>query len=360
MRRYRQRTRLCLLAAAAATLAVVFVPSSGAAPPSTTVDRITYRIVFTGSGHSTSAYPPAASGSTVFSTAIAWTLVFSAHFDVPGGGTELTPATESSIEGTATGVAGPNGDAIERGCEQITLGLDAAQNGGVVSAGPKKTAQLELSVPGFDDGSLLADDPVQCSSPFPTGTGGVGCPDPTEFGTPSVQIDTTRALQAWKLAGHCDVPDQGQSAAWTGSLTATRTSPPPGNQFTGRTSQTCSDWDATCRHGARLPISFEVRNNRVINLRTQDEGQCNLRHHSNDGIRPSVAARLDSRGKFRISVTTQHGAYHAEVAGTVKGDHATGTLSSAERFNVTTERLDPKGTILCRTRNVHWTATRGA
>jgi hypothetical protein len=325
-------------------------------------DVITFHVVFTGSGSASSAYPPAPSNTTIFTTSIQWKLDYTVSLTLgQSQGAALYPVSASTLTGVSNGVAAPGGYPIEPGCEQISLSLDTTQQGATLptSAGP--TYELDLVVPGFDDGALLAYRPLQCGNPFPLDSGGSGCPDHVDYVSPAVQLDPNQANETWPLTGTCNIPGESQAASWTGTITATRTSPPPGIQFAGHTKQRCSRWDSNC-HPGHLPISFEARGGSLENFFALDEGRCNHKLHSQDTIgatsyNPGPApVQIGSGGDFTITYRLNRGAFVATVKGTVTSAGSQGVLSSTGRYNLRRHRPDRHGRILCKARNVHWTA----
>jgi hypothetical protein len=225
--------RLVLIAAGFLVLAATLVAGATARRAATAPRYMAYRLVFTGTGHATSAYPATPDG-TVFTTSISWTLVEWLSVVLPTGArtSVLNLAQGSRLTGESTGVKSPTGTAIEPGCERIGLSLDPEQraNGGTFSAPPgTSTIDIELPVPGFAQGpfgpgAFLKYSPHQCASAFPTGTGGPGCPDGAQLITVTVSLDADRARERRPLSAQCNIPEQGQTASWTGTLTATRVS----------------------------------------------------------------------------------------------------------------------------------------
>jgi hypothetical protein len=197
--------------------------------------------------------------------------------------------------------------------------------------------------------------PTQCGNPFPGGSSGAGCPDHLDYVSPVVQLDPNRAKETWPLTETCNVPDQGQTASWSGTVTATRTSAPPGTQFAGHTRQRCSRWDSSCSGRGHLPISFEVRGGLVESLRVQDEGRCNHKLHSQDLVTPG-AHKLGRNGAFTLKLSVKRGSFHAVVKGTVTATGAHGTLSATGRYNRRTYLPDRHGEIVCRAKKIPWTA----
>jgi hypothetical protein len=334
-----------------------WIASSQAASKRVTAngDVVTFHVVFSGSGNATSSYPPVATNTTVFTTSIHWSIGFDVTLTL--GNTEsdgFLPASGSSLGGVSNGVYEPGGWPIEPGCEQIDLLLDATQTAATMPGGVGPLYELDLATPGFDGGAFLAYQPSQCSNPFPGDAAGSGCPDPTTYYTPKVQLDPTRAKETWPLSEHCNIPDEGQTASWSGTVTATRTSAGPGTDYAGHTKQRCSRWDSNCRTG-RLPISFEVRGGLVENLRALDEGRCNHKLRSQD-LLIAHARPLRPGGVFTLKFTVNRGSFHAVVRGTVTAAGAHGTLSATGRYNLRTHRPDPHGKIVCRATRIGWTA----
>lgn len=365
-RREYSRALAALVVAAAAGCA--WIASSQAAPrqPSSAGDVITFHVVFTGSGNATSAYPPAPSNTTVFTTSIHWNIGFNVQLTLgtPAGAAFL-PAPGSTLGGVSNGVYEPGGYPIEPGCEQINLLLDSSQTAASMEGGNGPTYALELVAPGFDGGALLAYQPTQCGNPFPADAGGTGCPDSADYYNPAVQLDPTQAKQTWQLSEHCNIPDEGQTASWTGTVTATRTSLPPGTDFAGHTKQRCSRWDSSCRQGSHLPISFEARGGLIGRLFAQDEGRCNRKHlHAQDAIGgvylpTPKPVRTGSDGSFTIKYRLHGGSYVATIKGVVTSSGAHGVLSATGRYRRTSYGYagSPHGRIVCRAKKVPWTAS---
>jgi hypothetical protein len=346
----------------AAILASLFgliaaVVAGSAAPSAPPGEVVTYRVVFTGSGKATSAYPPAAANTTVFTTTIQWHLVYLLSVTPrAGGGVGTDPAAGSSLTGVSNGVFVPGGVEIEPGCEQIALSLDRTQGGATARTLSATSFDLQLDTPGFADGELLAYRPTQCASPFPTGSGGPGCPNHVDYVATTLTIPYARAATTASVSGRCDIADQGQSASWTGKVVVTRTSLPPGTAFAGRTSQTCSNWDGLCFHGQKIPVTFEVRGRSIVGLRTQTESRCSDGKQAQDAVTPPTGT-MSAGGRFTLRRTAVGGGYRTTVTGRVVGTHASGTLSLTARFNPKTGRLDAHGTSICRTTNVTWRAS---
>ncbi len=195
------------------------VPGAGVARPGS----VSYRVAFTGSGSATRAFPPV-TGGTTFTSRISWTLIYQVTVPVPAGLPYSTwaPLRGSGVDGGSTGVATASGLEIEPGCEQIRFSLDPTQQGGTFVERGAVTVGIELTVPGFAQGALLRYSPSQCTSPFPIGSGGDGCPTPAELTTAAVSLDPSHATRTWRLSARCSVADQGQTADWSGSVTVTR------------------------------------------------------------------------------------------------------------------------------------------
>ncbi len=73
-----------------------------------------------------------------------------------------------------------------------------------------------------------------------------------------------------------------------------------------------------------------------------------------DDVRPR-------RGAFRVRHTSDRGATRTVVAGTIRGNHAGGTLKVTERFGTGLDAdgaapLDPRGPVTCTSGTVRWTA----
>lgn len=324
-------------------------------------DVVTFHVVFTGSGNATSAYPPAPSNTTIFTTSIQWSLAYDVSLTL-GEMQEASvyPVSGSTLTGVSNGVAAPGGVQIEPGCEQIGLSLDATQPGATLPAGAGPTYELDLAVPGFDDGALLAYRPMQCGNPFPTDAGGPGCPDHVDYVSPVLRLDPNKATETWPLKGTCNIPNESQAASWTGTVTATRTSPPPGIQYAGHTKQRCSRWDGNC-HPGHLPIVFETRGGLLENFAAQDEGRCNHKLHSQDSIGGAYVptprpVKIGSDGVFTIKYRLNKGAFVATVKGTITSAGSQGVLSATGRYNLRTHRPDRHGRVICRARKIHWTA----
>jgi hypothetical protein len=329
--------------------------SQAAARPHADGDVVTFHVVFSGSGNATSAYPPVASNTTVFTTAIHWSIGFDVQLTLgnpePDG---FRPGSGSTLGGVSNGVYEAGGYPIEPGCEQINLSLDSSQTAATMPGGTGPTYELDLATPGFDGGALLLYRPSQCGNPFPADAGGAGCPDSADYYAPAVHLDPTRAKETWPLAEHCNIPSEGQTASWSGTVTATRTSAGPGTVFAGHTKQRCSRWDSNCRPG-RLPITFEVRGGLVQGLRALDEGRCNHKLHSQDLLTPRPG-KVGAGGAFTLRFTVNRGAFHATVKGTVAATGAHGTLSATGRYNLRTHLPDRHGKIVCEAKRIHWTA----
>ena len=338
------------------TVGVVAVPAALASGSSSPPAAVAYQLTFTGSGTATSNYPPVATNTTVFTTTIRWKLVYDITIDFPIGapGSPWSPSRGSAIEGSSVGVAAAGGIPIEEGCEHIGLSLNASDPGAAFVSRNGRVVVVDLAAPGFQSGALLAYSPNQCANPFPLGSGGAGCPDVRAVDSPTVSLDTTRASQSWTFREQCDIPDQGQTAHWSGTLTATRQPLPV--SFSGHTAQRCSKWDSNCSAGSRLAVGFEFFKGVVSHFAAQSEGSCNLGKQSQGRLTPP-SGRVNAAGRFHLAYTANGGAYHADVRGQVKGNKASGTLSSTARFNATSGSLDPHGTIRCHTTNVRWTAT---
>src|SRR5690348_14784422 len=108
---------------AALMLAFALLTASGSAgSPAPSV--VGYRLTFTGSGTATSAFPPAASNTTIYTSTISWKLIYDvAIHATPGLDFGWPPAPGSSVEGSSIGVAAPGGTPIEQGCEHIGFSL---------------------------------------------------------------------------------------------------------------------------------------------------------------------------------------------------------------------------------------------
>jgi hypothetical protein len=329
-------------------------------------DVITFHVVFSGSGNATSSYPPVATNTTVFTTSIHWSVGYDVQFtlgSVDGAG--LLPASGSTLSGVSNGVYEPGGWPIQPGCAQIDLSLDATQTAATMPGGSGPTYELDLVAPGFDGGALLAYSPSQCSNPFPGDAFGAGCPDPTGYYTPPVQLDPSKAKETWQLSAHCNIPDEGQTASWSGTVTATRTSAGPGTDFAGHTRQRCSRWDNSCSRRARLPISFEARGGVVESLFAQDEGRCNRKGlHAQDAIGGASLpaphpAEIAGDGAFTIKYRINHGSYVATIEGTVTTTGAHGRLWATGRYRRTSYgyKAARRGRIICRAVGISWIAT---
>jgi hypothetical protein len=73
-----------------------------------------------------------------------------------------------------------------------------------------------------------------------------------------------------------------------------------------------------------------------------------------DDVRPR-------RGAFRVRHTSDRGATRTTVAGTIRGNHAGGTLRILERYGTGLDAsgaapLDPRGPVTCTSGTVRWTA----
>jgi hypothetical protein len=359
-----RRRVLVVLAAIAAGAA--WIASSAAAPEraSVTGDVITFHVVFSGSGNATSSYPPQPSNTTVFTTSISWNIAFDVQLTLGNVGSDaFQPGTGSTLAGVSNGVYEPGGLPIQPGCEQIDLLLDPVQTAATMPGGAGPTYEFDLFAPGFDGGALLAYRPIQCGNPFPGDASGPGCPDPVGYYEPAVHLDPTRAKETWPLSETCNIPDEGQTASWTATVTATRTSAGPGTEFVGHTRQKCSRWDNSCTPGARLPIAFEARGGAVEGLSVQDEGRCNHKLHSQDaiggGFTPTPrAVRLGSGGVFTVRYTLHKGAFVATVKGVVGATGAHGVLSARGRYRRTRYGYEAArhGRIVCIAKRIHWTA----
>jgi hypothetical protein len=359
MQRSRVTGRGVRFAVAAVALVALVVPAAADPAFSPPPAAVAYRLTFTGSGTATSDYPPVASDTTVFTSTIAWKLIYDVTIDFPLGapGSPWRPARGSAVEGSSTGVAAPGGLPIEEGCDRIGFSLDASQPGSTFVSRKGRVVDISLTTPGFESGALLVYSPGQCANPFPLGNGGPGCPAVSAVDSPTVSLDATRAKQSWTFKEQCDVPEQGQTAHWSGTLTATRQ--PLSVHFSGHTAQRCSKWDSNCAAGTRLTVSFDLFKGVVSHFTAQDEGRCNLGKQSQGRLTPP-SGKIDAGGRFHLAYTANAGAYHADVRGQIQGRKVSGILSSTERFNATSGYLDPHGTIRCRTTNVHWTATGAA
>jgi len=347
------RSHVWLVALAIAACVVPGAAVSASPPPPAVV---AYQLAFTGSGNATSDYPPVATDTTVFTTTIDWKLIYDITIDFPFGapGSPWRPARGSAIEGSSTGIASAGGIPIEEGCEHIGLSLDSSEAGAAYASRNGRTVAINLATPGFQSGALLKYSPGQCANPFPLGSGGPGCPTVSDVDSPTVNLDTTRATQSWTFTKHCDIPDQGQTAHWSGTLIATRQALPV--HFSGHTAQRCSPkTDNSCAPGTKLSIRFVLFKGVVSHLEAFDEETCNLGETAHAELTPA-SGRLDAHGRFHLAYKAYAGAYRAEVSGTVKGNKASGTLLTTGRFSTSSRRLDPHGAIRCHSGNVHWTA----
>jgi hypothetical protein len=73
-----------------------------------------------------------------------------------------------------------------------------------------------------------------------------------------------------------------------------------------------------------------------------------------DDVRPR-------RGAFRVRHASDGGATRTTVAGTIRGNHARGTLQVVERYGTGLDArgaaaLDPRGPVICASGTVRWTA----
>jgi len=326
----------------AALVLAVAVPVASVSAGSPAPSIVAYRLMFTGSGTATSAYPPAASNTTIYTSTIEWKLIYDVTIDFTLGRPELpwNPTPGSSVDGSSTGVAAPGGMPIEEGCEHIGFLLDDSEWGAAYSRRTVRKVVISLHVPGFHTGELIFRSPQKCSNPFPSGGGGPGCPDVNSVIAPTVSVDLTRKTQSWKLSRRCDVPNESQTEHWTGTVTATRRLPPL--DFTGRTAQ-------------RLPISFRLRDGTVSNLVADDKGTCPHGKTSQSRMAPPTT-KLDVHGRLHVAYSTNAGAYHVQLSGRITGTKASGVLSTTSRFDAFSGTLDPNGTIRCSATSVHWTA----
>jgi hypothetical protein len=328
-------------------------------------DVITFHVVFSGSGNATSSYPPVATNTTVFTTSIHWNVGYDVQFTLGNvGGAGLLPVSGSTLSGVSNGVYAPGGWPIEPGCDQIDLSLDATQTAATMAGGTGPTYELDLVAPGFDGGALLAYSPSQCGNPFPGDAFGSGCPDPAGYYTPPVQLDPTKAKETWQLSEHCNIPNEGQTASWSATVTATRTSAGPGMDFIGHTRQRCSRWDSSCSQRAHLPISFEARGGMVESLFAQDEGRCNRKGlHAQDAIGGTYLptphpVKIGSGGIFTIKYRLNNGSYVSTIKGTVGATGSHGRLWATGRYRRTSYGYKParRGRIICRAIGIPWTA----
>ena len=83
MHRSRLIGRCLRVAGLAAVLAACAVPAAADPAASPPPAAVAYRLTFTGSGTATSDYPPVASDTTVFTSTIAWKLVYDVTIDFP-------------------------------------------------------------------------------------------------------------------------------------------------------------------------------------------------------------------------------------------------------------------------------------
>jgi len=341
---------------AALVVTACILPSAAVSASSPPPAVVAYQLTFTGSGNATSDYPPVATDTTVFTTTIDWKLIYDVTIDFPIGapGSPWRPAPGSALEGSSTGIASAGGIPIEQGCDHIGLSLDDSQPGAAYAARSGRIVSINLATPGFQSGALLKYSPGQCANPFPLANGGPGCPNVNAVDSPTVSLDTTRASQSWTFTEQCDIPDQGQTAHWSGAVTATRRALPV--QFSGHTAQRCARSDNTCAPGTALPVNFELFKGVVSHFVAHDEETCNLGETGHATLTPP-SARLDAHGRFHVVYKSYAGAYRQEVSGTVTGAKASGTLSTTARFSTSTRRLDPHGAIRCHSATVHWTAT---
>lgn len=68
-----------------------------------------------------------------------------------------------------------------------------------------------------------------------------------------------------------------------------------------------------------------------------------------------------SRGRFKSHVASDRGATLTDAKGTIKGGRASGTINVTERYSATVNAqgnfpLDPKGSVVCRSGVVKWSA----
>jgi hypothetical protein len=195
----------------------------------------TYRVVFQGSGRATSAYPPTPAG-TVFTSTISWTLVYDVTLSPEAADSSWTPQSGSSITGGSDGVATASGYPIEPGCEHIGFSLDSSRQGAAYAGSRTQTTwRVALTVPGFSGGALLAYSPGQCTNPFPSGSGGSGCPNAEAVSSQTVELDASTAQKSWQLSARCDLQGQAQTESWSGTVTATRTAVSSGGGGSGST-----------------------------------------------------------------------------------------------------------------------------
>ena len=73
-----------------------------------------------------------------------------------------------------------------------------------------------------------------------------------------------------------------------------------------------------------------------------------------DDVRPR-------RGAFRVRHSSDGGATKTTVAGSIRGNHASGTLKVVERYGTSLDAsgnaaLDPRGAVTCTSGTVRWTA----
>src|SRR5438105_454199 len=150
-----RRSRLTVVALVAMGCALPAAGSASSPPP-----VVGYRLTFTGSGTATSAYPPAPSDTTIYTSTISWKLIYDvAIHSTPGLDFGWAPVPGSRVEGSSIGVAAPGGIPIDEGCEQIGFSLDASQWGAAYSRRTVRKVVLSLLVPGFHFGGLIMRSP---------------------------------------------------------------------------------------------------------------------------------------------------------------------------------------------------------
>jgi hypothetical protein len=106
-----------------------------------------------------------------------------------------------------------------------------------------------------------------------------------------------------------------------------------------------------------LAVSFKAGKKYIRAFEVKEQGACSDGRVSR-GTQGPFKMRIKRHGKFGEVGTSPTGATRTRVTGKLKGQTASGTLRVTSRFN-DLGQPDPKGSIICKTGTVHWTATRG-
>jgi hypothetical protein len=111
------------------------------------------------------------------------------------------------------------------------------------------------------------------------------------------------------------------------------------------------------RQGLSVTLGRPSRGVRSFSYRARldcSDGTSFTEGRFSDDVRPR-------RGAFRVRHTSDGGATRTTVAGSIRGNHAGGTLKVVEPYGTVLDAsgaapLDPRGPVLCTSGTVRWTA----